>query len=136
MKLQFNKYYFGLAVLLFALEVYIGWHVRDAIIRPYGGDYLVVMLVYCAVKAFFRCDVIKTAVGVLIFSYVVEAAQYFHLINALGLQRSATARMLMGTRFQWADLLAYTLGIITTTLIEGWVAKYNKKPDREVNYRS
>jgi len=51
----FNKTYFALAILLFIVEVFIGMYVKDNFIRPYGGDFLVVILLYFLVRAFFSC---------------------------------------------------------------------------------
>jgi DNA integrity scanning protein DisA with diadenylate cyclase activity len=84
---------------------------HDAFIRPYGGDFLVVILIYCFVKTWIDTPVVKTALGVLVFAYLVEVSQYFHLVNLLGWQNSGTARMLMGTSFSFIDLLTYTLGV-------------------------
>jgi len=52
MRLLFNKTYFLLALLLLSVELFIGFFVRDAVIRPYGGDFLVVILLYCMLKSF------------------------------------------------------------------------------------
>jgi hypothetical protein len=109
---NFHKTYFILFVLIFITEVFIGAYMHDAIIRPYGGDFLVVILLYCLVKAFFNTAVIPTAIGVLLFSYFVEIAQYFHLVNLLGWQHSRIACIVMGTHFSFIDLLVYTLGIL------------------------
>ena len=117
---KFNKYYFGLAVLLFNAEVLIADFMHDAIIRPYGGDFLVVILVYTLVKAFLKTNVWNTAIGSLIFAYVVEITQYFHLIYRLGWEGSAVARNLMGTTFRWLDMLAYTLGALLVLVLETW----------------
>jgi DNA integrity scanning protein DisA with diadenylate cyclase activity len=113
-----NKFYFIATILLFLTEVYIGWHVRDTIIRPYGGDFLVVILIYCFVKSFVDTPVLSTALGVLLFSYLVEISQYFHLVNLLGLEHNTTARIVMGVGFSFIDLLAYTLGIALVVLLE------------------
>ncbi|MBD1365064.1 DUF2809 domain-containing protein [Mucilaginibacter sp. ZT4R22] len=122
MKFRFNKYYFALAAVLFNVEVLIANFVHDSIIRPYGGDFLVVILVYCAIKAFIKSNLWATAVGVLILSYVVEIAQYYHLIYKLGWENSAIARNLLGTTFKWEDLLAYTLGMVLVVMVETWLA--------------
>ncbi len=85
---------------------------NDAFVRPYGGDFLVVILIYCFVKTWVNIPAIKTALGVLVFAYLVEVSQYYHLVNLLGWNGSATARMLMGTSFSFIDLLTYTLGVL------------------------
>lgn len=118
--IKFDKYYFSLAVLLFCAEVVIANFVHDSVVRPYGGDFLVVILVYCAINAFTNSNVNKTAVSVLALSYVVEVGQYYHLINKLGWEASAIARNLLGTTFKWLDLVAYTLGIILVLIVERW----------------
>ncbi|OOQ58005.1 ribosomal maturation YjgA family protein [Mucilaginibacter pedocola] len=122
MKYQFNKYYFLLAALLFNAEVLIAGFMHDSFIRPYGGDFLVVILVYSAIKAFFKTDVRITALGVLIFSYVVEVGLYFHLIDKLGWRNSVLARNLLGTTFRWEDILAYTLGMAMVVMVEEGLA--------------
>jgi hypothetical protein len=117
--MPFNKTYFLLALTLFITEVLIGAYIHDTIIRPYGGDFLVVILIYCTVKSFFNLPVLQTACYVLLFAYAVEISQYFHLVNILGLQNSNVAKILLGTFFSVTDLLAYTLGILLVIVVEG-----------------
>jgi hypothetical protein len=114
----FYKYYFFLAIILFITEVLIAVYMRDAIIRPYGGDFLVVILIYCAVKSFFNTPVIATACYVLLFSYLIEVSQYFHLVTLLGWDHYPVARIVMGTYFSFVDLLSYTLGMLLVVVIE------------------
>lgn len=118
MKLKFNITYFLLAVLLLVTEVLIGAYLHDALIRPYGGDYLVVILIYCAFRSFVAAPVLPAAAGSLCFAYLVEISQYFHLVDHIGLGNNKVARMLLGTSFVWTDMLAYTLGIFTVVLTE------------------
>jgi hypothetical protein len=115
---RFNRWYFVLVLLLFAIEFIIGADFHDTIIRPYGGDFLVVILIYCFVKSFINAPVVGTALGVLLFSYLMEVSQYFHLVNLLGLQHSKLAKIMLGTSFSFTDLLAYTLGIGLVIVIE------------------
>ena len=115
---HFNIRYCLLTVLLFITEVLIARYMNDAIIRPYGGDFLVVILVYCFVKTFFNTPVLRTAIGTLIFAYLVEISQYFHLVDLLGWGNCKIARIVMGTYFTVVDLLMYTLGILLVLIIE------------------
>jgi DNA integrity scanning protein DisA with diadenylate cyclase activity len=105
-------------MLLLVTEFLIGIYVHDDIIRPYGGDFLVVILLYCFVKSFLNTPIFKTAGCVLLFSYMVEASQYFHLTDLLSLQHSKIAKIILGTSFSFTDLLAYTLGILLVLLVE------------------
>src|ERR1700733_7648635 len=106
--LSFNKTYFLLALLLLLTEVLIGLFMHDALIRPYGGDFLVVILLYCVVKSFANTSILTTSCCVLLFAYAMEISQHFHLVNLLGLQNSRLAVILMGTSFSFTDLLVYT----------------------------
>jgi Protein of unknown function (DUF2809) len=116
--LKFNRCYFSLTILLFAIEIIIAVFVHDTIIRPYIGDFLVVILLYCFVRSFFNTPVFATAIGVLVFSFSVEATQYFHLVNLLGWQHSKLARVIMGNYFAWMDIVTYTAGIIVVLVAE------------------
>jgi len=116
--LSFNFKYFLLAIILFVTEVLIALFVHDNFIRPYVGDYLVVMLVYCAVRSVTKASPLKVAIGVLLFSYTIEALQYFRIVDKLGLSGNTIAKTVIGYGFEWWDLLAYTLGILTILIIE------------------
>jgi hypothetical protein len=117
-----------LALLLFGIEVLIALYLRDRIIRPYIGDLLVVILIYCFVKALVNAPVFPTALGVLLFAYAVETLQYFHVVELLGLGHSKLARVIIGSSFEWMDMLAYTLGIGLVLSIETiWYQKEKTK---------
>lgn len=121
--LRFNKSYFLLAVLLFFIEVLIAVFLHDKFIRPYFGDFLVVILIYCFCKSFLQAPVLKLAIAVLLFAYMVETLQYFKLVNLLGLQHSKLAQVVIGNSFEWTDMLAYTLGIAVVVAIENYYKK-------------
>ncbi len=115
---SFNKTYFLVALLLLLTEVLIGLYMHDAFIRPYGGDFLVVILLYCFVKSFVDGPVFTTTCCVLVFAYAVEISQYFHLVRLLGLQDSKAANLILGNYFSLTDMLLYTLGILLVIVIE------------------
>jgi len=115
---KFNLIYFVLALALLAIEVAIAAFLHDAYIRPFGGDFLVVILIYCIVKSAATIPVNNALAGVLLFAYLVEISQYFHLIKLLGLQSSLAARLILGTSFAWTDMLMYTLGVLAVWLLE------------------
>lgn len=124
--LTFDKRYFYLAAVLFLIEVLIAVYVRDRIIRPYVGDFLVVILIYCAVRTFLKASPLKVAIGVLLFSFAIEILQYFNIVQVLGLQNNHIARTVIGYGFDWIDLLAYSLGIITILVLENKAKSYAK----------
>jgi len=116
----FRRPYFLWAVFLFIVEVLIAVLLNDRFIRPTLGDYLVVILLYCFVRAFLKLSPLKIAIGVLIFAFIVETTQYFHLIVALGWEKSKVAKAFIGGSFDWFDIIAYTLGIMTVLIIENY----------------
>lgn len=121
----FKKNYFILTILLLAIEILLAIYVHDKFIRPYVGDVLVVILLYCFIKSFLNISVSAAALAVLLFSYTVELLQYAHFVEKVGLQHSNLARIIMGTSFSWLDLVAYTVGILVVLGVEKWIA-YSK----------
>ena len=117
-KLRFNKNYFLLFLLLLTIEILIALFVNDSFVRPYIGDLLVVILIYCFIKSFFPAPVMKTAIAVLLFACTTETLQYFDLVQKLGLQDSKAARIIIGSAFEWKDMLAYVAGIGLVLMIE------------------
>jgi hypothetical protein len=114
----FQPRYFLFAIVLFVVEVLIAAYLHDQIVRPYIGDLLVVILLYCMVKSFFDLPVFALAMAVLAFAYVIEILQYFKLLKLLGWQDLYAARLILGNSFAWTDMLAYTLGIIIVIALE------------------
>ena len=109
--LTFRPGYFLLTLLFFLVEVGIALYVRDAFVRPYGGDFLVVMLVYCFLRTFVRQPPRLLAWATLAIAFAVEIGQALHLVRHLGLAGNRLAETVLGTGFSWYDMLAYTLGV-------------------------
>lgn len=126
-KLIFNRHYFYSTVLLFLVEVYIAVFIEDRFIRPFVGDVLVVILIYCFVKSFWKVRSNIAAVSVFIFACAIEGLQYLNLIDKLGLRQYKLLVIILGSTFDWNDILAYALG---TALILGWENRTN------INFKS
>lgn len=116
--LRFDYKAFLIFVIIFLVEVCIALFVDDKIIRPYGGDFLVVIMIYYFIKSFVAAKYTYLLLGVLLFAYAVELAQLFDLVTVLGLQDNKLASTVIGTSFSWGDLVAYTLGVSCCWLIE------------------
>lgn len=125
--ITFNGRYFSIAFALFIIEVLIAVFVHDSFIRPYLGDFLVVILIYCAVRSFIKVCPLKIAIGTLLFSYLIETFQYFGIVDKLGLSKNILARTVIGYGFEWWDILAYTLGIATILAVENLMRARSKK---------
>jgi Protein of unknown function (DUF2809) len=117
----FNKNYFYFTLTLFFIEVYIAIYFNDNFIRPFVGDVLVVILIYCFVRALFNINSLIVALSVLAFSYTIEILQYFEFVNKLGLQNNRVLAVALGSTFDWKDIIAYTIGIATVLWLENRV---------------
>lgn len=115
--LTFNKNYFGLFLLFFVIETSIALYINDSFIRPFFGDVLVVILVYCFVKSFVKLPVLKSAVAVLIFAFLIEFLQYLNIVETLQIENKI-ARTVLGTSFSWMDMLCYVVGIAMVIGVE------------------
>ncbi len=123
--LTFNKNYFGFTIFIFLIEVLIALYVNDSFVRPYLGDVLVVILIYCFLKSFLKLPVLTAAIAVLVFSFTIEFLQFLNIVEKLGLEKSKIARTVIGTSFSWIDLLTYIIGITIVLIIEKYWVKKN-----------
>ncbi|WP_035671154.1 DUF2809 domain-containing protein [Flavobacterium sp. 83] len=126
--LTFNKNYFCFAILIFFIEVLIALFVHDSFVRPYLGDVLVVILIYCFSKSFLKLPVLTVALFVLLFSFTIEFLQFLHIVEILHLEKSKIAKTIIGTSFSWIDLLTYIIGIAIVIIIEKYWLKSETKP--------
>ena len=116
--MKINKKYLLLTISLFLIEVCIALFVRDKFIRPFIGDALVTMLLFSFVRIFYSGNGYKVAIGVLLFSFSVETFQYFNLIEILHLKNNKLAKIVLGSTFDWLDLLAYFVGVLFSFLLD------------------
>lgn len=117
-KFRFDLKSFLIFLLIFVVEVIIALYANDRIIRPYGGDVLVVIMMYYFVKAFVRTQSLYIAASALVFAYLVEFGQYLNLVEVLHLQHNTAARIVIGSSFSWIDIIAYTIGGLVCYLID------------------
>lgn len=108
----------GLFAVLFLIEVWIALFVHDQIIRPYMGDVLVVIVVYCFVRIFLPDGLRKLPLYVFLFAVLVEALQYLHLVELLGLENNTLARVILGSVFDWKDIGSYAVGCLLLAVFE------------------
>lgn len=131
--LKFNPTYFVLTLIFFVTEICITLFVKDDFIRPYFGDILVVILIYCFIKSFLNVPVLHAVIFVLAFSFLLEYLQHLNLISELGLENSALAKTVLGNTFSWEDLLMYLIGAVLILVIE---RISNKQRSREKVFKS
>jgi len=105
-------------LVLLLVEIAIALFVRDAIVRPYVGDGLAVMLVYAGLRTITRLGVVPATLAALLIAFGIEFAQYFHLLDHIGLSGNRWARIILGSGFDLRDFVAYTAGATATLSIE------------------
>jgi len=128
MLFAFNGKYLLLTIILFFTEVFIALFVKDAIVRPFLGDALVVILIYCFVRIFLNVNYRQAAIGVLIFACVIEVLQYFDYVKLLGLEQNRVLSVALGRTFEWLDFAAYASGFLIIIAVEKVRQRRDGKP--------
>lgn len=126
--LTFNKVYTILAVLLFLLELWIALIFKTGFIRHTLGDYIVVILLYCILKAFLNFKSKHLLMVVLLIAFSIEFLQLANLLKYLNLEDSHIAKLILGSTFHVSDLIAYTLGCATILIVEHSIKSNSIKP--------
>ncbi len=65
-----------------------------------------------------------SALVVLFIAYSIELLQLTPFLAYFNLENSTAANLIFGSTFQFGDLVAYTLGIITVLIIEYYNGNY------------
>ena len=110
------------AVILLVIEILIGLFVRDSFVRPYLGDTIVVILLWCIIRIVIPDRCVWLSGAVFLFAVIVEVSQIFPLCDLLGI-RNGLIRTLMGTSFAWGDIVAYLAGCLITGAIDFFLIK-------------
>ncbi len=102
--------YAAVCILLIILEVLIALYVHDNFVRPYLGDVLVVIVLYTAVRIVITNKCALLPLYLFIFAAGVEFLQYFKLVQVLELQNNTFFRIILGSTFDWKDIVCYGAG--------------------------
>ena len=132
MNIQFNKTYLALAHSLFLIELAIAFSLKTGFIRHTFGDYLVVILLYAIIRGCTNMNVRASSIVVLLIAYGIELLQLTPFLAYFNLQDSFTAKLIFGSTFQFTDLIAYTLGIITVLIFEKTIVKFKTSENQRL----
>ena len=127
MLFTFNGKYLLLAAILFLVEVCIAQFFDDTVIRPFAGDVLVVILIYCFFRTFLKFPYWKLAFGVLIFACAIEILQYFDYVRLFGLENNRVISVILGRTFEWLDFAAYLTGFLVILAVEKIVQRRERR---------
>ena len=100
--------YGAIFVLLFAVELAIAIFVHDRLIRPFFGDVLAVVAVYCGLRTVLPIGVRAAVLSAFGVGCVLELLQLLDVADRLAL--GPVARVVIGTTFDPGDLVAYAVG--------------------------
>ena len=102
---------YGLVTILFFLiELLIAVFVHDDFIRPYVGDVLVVVLLYTFVRIFVPEGIGLLPVYLFLLATFVEVLQYARIVEVLGLSGNRILSVIVGSVFDWKDIVCYGVG--------------------------
>lgn len=104
--------------MLLSTEICIAAFLTEGFIRHTFGDFLVVILIYCVLRSFIKTKRIYIAITVLLLAFLIEFLQKLNLLDHLNLRDNQLATIILGSTFEMSDLIAYTLGVITISLID------------------
>lgn len=109
-------------LVLLIIEFFIGAYVHDAFVRPYIGDVLVVLLIYFFIRIFIPRSLVWLPIYVFSFACFVEVLQYFQFADMLGLSGNGFARIILGSTFDWLDIVCYAIGCLLL-----WIAEWTSR---------
>lgn len=116
--MRFKPRYAAIAIIILVVEVLIATtFAANQVIRGSIGDFLIVILLYYLILAFVRVPPVSLALGIFLLACATEVSQYFHLADALGLERGSILSIILGTTFSWNDVLMYFLGCMAALLL-------------------
>ena len=99
-------------LILLGVEVCIALFVRDAVVRPYVGDMLVVIVIYTFVRILVPEKARFLPLYVFLFAALVEGLQAVHIVELLGLSAYPFFSILIGATFDVKDIICYAVGCI------------------------
>lgn len=118
---------FILFMIFLAIEVLIALYVHDDFVRPYLGDVLVVVVLYFFVRIWIP-EKYRWLPGVIfVFAAAVEVLQYFRLVEILGVENNVFLRTILGSTFDFKDIVCYGAGCLLLGLYDWIVYKREKQ---------
>lgn len=124
--------YLAATIVIFLIELLIALFVRDKFIRPYVGDMLVVVLLYTCIRIVLPEKPRLLPLYVFLLSTCVELLQGMNIVERLGLQENRFFSVLIGTTFDWKDIVCYGVGCVLCGLWEVWLWNNRKQAEKKI----
>lgn len=121
MKTYSNIHYLILFTVTLFLGIYFIYADTNIFLRSYATDFFAVIYVYLFFRLI-RVNLMRSLSISFCIAYIIELVQYFDLFNGI---ENHIVLIIIGSTFDWFDLLAYNFGLFTIIIIEFML---NKKP--------
>ena len=108
--------FLAISGVILTAEIYIAVCIKGGFVRHYLGDILAVILLYALVRAVFSVTPSNLALKIFAFAAALEIAQYFGVVQILGIENKILKIMIGGT-FDLTDLLCYAAGCIINYML-------------------
>lgn len=105
-------------LFLLITEVLIALFVRDSLIRPYVGDILVVIVLYCFIRIFIVEKYQLLPLYIFLFAVGIELLQLIGISELPWIKGNAFLQVLIGSIFDYKDILCYGIGCIILGIYE------------------
>jgi hypothetical protein len=127
--MAFRPIYLAIAAALLAVEVIIGrGYLPGAFVRNSIGDVLIIPLLYVLLRGLTRTSPPIALAASLLAGFMVEALQYIHLADLLGLQQGSLLYIVLGNTFSSLDLLMYGIGGVLAAWVDMRVLQQRRAP--------
>ena len=116
--------YLAAAIIILAVEIFIGVCVRDRFIRPYLSDVLIVIPIYCLIRIIWPTGIKLLPLYVFAFALTVELLQLADIVGLLGIPRGSVAAVIIGNTFSLPDIICYAVGCGVIYITESVLQKH------------
>lgn len=115
--LSLRWFYLIIFIILILIEILIALFLHGGFIRNYGGDIIVVWVLYALIRIIIPKKEKLFPLWIFIFSVFVEFMQYIKIVDILGIE-NPILRTIIGTSFSWWDILCYFVGCVLLGIFE------------------
>lgn len=105
-------------LVLAAVEVLIALYAHDEWIRPYGGDIIIIFVIYTFIRMLVPHGFVSLPVIILLFACLAEGLQYINIADRLGLGDIEFFNVLLGTVGDMRDIICYAVGCLILIIYE------------------
>lgn len=111
--------YIALSCLFFVVCVLIVLYARELwTVRWWIWDVVIILLLYVIIKSIIEVPPIVLISIIVILAIVIEVLQYFQLVQIMWLESNSLARLIIGSVFDFQDILSYLVGGGLCVLLE------------------